>query len=81
MKLPRLKQRYHQVEAGEWQYPVAKGYRLACCDCGLVHILEFKPISKSRIKMRGWRDNRATAAMRAWDRKRKQEKSNVDASS
>lgn len=24
-----------------WQYPIMKGYKMACCDCGLVHNLEF----------------------------------------
>jgi len=63
-KKPRIKGRYKQVIAGQWEYPIARGYRMACCDCGLVHIMEFRPINKSRIKMRGWRDNRATAAIR-----------------
>ena len=25
-----------------WQYPQMKGYLMQCCDCGLVHEVEFK---------------------------------------
>ena len=28
----------------EWQYPIMKGYRMQCCDCGLIHKVEFKVI-------------------------------------
>ena len=30
-----------QVKDGEWIQPVAHGYRLQCCDCGLTHKLDF----------------------------------------
>lgn len=26
----------------EWQQPIMKGYRMECCDCGLVHEVEFR---------------------------------------
>ena len=26
----------------DWQYPTMTGYRMGCCDCGLVHDMEFK---------------------------------------
>ena len=26
----------------EWQQPIMKGYRMQCCDCGLVHEVEFE---------------------------------------
>jgi len=25
----------------EWDQPVMRGYRMCCCDCGLVHDMEF----------------------------------------
>lgn len=34
--------RYKQVKAGEWVQPVRRGYRMKCCDCGLVHVLNFR---------------------------------------
>jgi hypothetical protein len=47
-------------------------YKMACCDCSLVHIMRFE-IEKStgRLIIRAWRDNRATGQMR---RKRKKKK-------
>jgi len=54
---------YKSVEPGELIYPVMKGYRLACCDCGLVHKVDFG-VFKGKVLFRVWRDNRATAALR-----------------
>lgn len=34
--------RYPKPKAGELVIPDMKGYRLACCDCGLVHRLDFE---------------------------------------
>lgn len=55
--------RYQQVQAGEWVQPVRKGYRLRCCDCGLVHTLNFR-LFRRRIQFQAFRHNRATAAVR-----------------
>lgn len=55
-----------------WVTP-AKKYKLACCDCGLVHDMEFFVLlkggkrldrRKGQIKFRVRRNVRATAAMR-----------------
>lgn len=54
----------------DWAQPVIKGYRMSCCDCGLVHEMEFR-LWEDRIQFRAKRHNRATAAMRA-ARKRRQ---------
>lgn len=56
---------YDQPEAGEWVQPITEGYKLACCDCGLVHKLDFR-VHKRRIQFRAYRDNRATAMIRRW---------------
>lgn len=55
--------RYDEPEAGEWVQPIRRGYKLRCCDCGLVHRMDFR-ISRKRIQFRVFRDNRATAAIR-----------------
>lgn len=34
----------------EWQAPVMKGYLMKCCDCGLVHELEFKAFVETNQK-------------------------------
>jgi len=28
----------------DWQKPVMRGYRLGCCDCGLVHDFDFRVV-------------------------------------
>lgn len=30
----------------KWQYPIHRGYRMQCCDCGLVHVAEFDAVKK-----------------------------------
>lgn len=57
--------------------PVKRGYKLACCDCGLVHRIDFAHIPYGRgrkIVFRAFRDERATAAVRR--EKKKRESSN-----
>ena len=55
------------AEEGEWIQPVRRGYKLRCCDCGLVHKLDFRLVPTKAgtfIHFRAFRDNRATAACR-----------------
>ena len=54
--------------------PIKKGYKLMCCDCGLVHKIDFRHVIRingkfiaskgGKVQFRVWRDNRATAAAR-----------------
>ena len=37
----------------DWQAPVMKGYLMKCCDCGLVHELEFKTFVETNQKRDG----------------------------
>lgn len=37
----------------EWVYPTPKGYLMKCCDCGLVHEMEFKAFAEVCQKRRG----------------------------
>jgi hypothetical protein len=46
-----------------WIQPIRKGYRLGCCDCGLVHTMEFRIFSR-RIQFRVRRNNISTARLR-----------------
>lgn len=55
--------KYDKPEAGEWVQPIRKGYKMACCDCGLVHVLDFR-VHRGRVQFRVFRNNRATAAIR-----------------
>jgi len=62
------KRKYHIVEAGEWRAPRRRGYRSACCDCGLVHRMNFRlhrdKSGRRQIQVQAFRDNRATAGVR-----------------
>lgn len=45
-----------QVQANgwtDWQSPVMSGYRMGCCDCGLVHDMEFRVVRVTRTLMDG----------------------------
>lgn len=55
--------KYYEPKAGEWVQPVRSGYRMMCCDCGLVHQIDFR-VRKRRVQFRVFRNNRATAAAR-----------------
>lgn len=59
----------------DWVQPVVSGYRMSCCDCGLVHNMEFR-LHEGRIQFRASRHTRATAAMRTW-KKRKARQANA----
>lgn len=60
--------KYRKETAGpdgwsEWVHPL-KPYRMACCDCGLVHELEFRIDDKNQLNFRARRANRSTAQIR-----------------
>jgi hypothetical protein len=53
---------YPIIKSGQWVKTTAK-YRIACCDCGLVHELEFK-IEDGEILMCAHRNMKSTLALR-----------------
>ena len=57
--------KYDEPEAGEWVQPIRRGYKMCCCDCGLVHKMDFR-VKNRRVQFRVFRDNRATAAIRRY---------------
>ena len=56
--------RYDKPESGQWVQPVRRGYKLACCDCGLVHRVNRKQNSRGHTLVQMFRDERATSARR-----------------
>ena len=56
---------FERPEPGEWVQPIRDGYKMACCDCGLVHRMDFR-VRRGRVQFRAFRDNRSTAMMRRW---------------
>ena len=66
--------RYPQVYDNEWVTPKMQGYRMSCCDCGLVHELDFKVKRWGRgfkVVFRARRNARATAGIRRGGRHKK----------
>ena len=55
--------RYTQIKDGEWFAPTVSDWRMQCCDCGLVHRVNFR-IDDGRVLMQAFRDARKTAAVR-----------------
>lgn len=48
-----MKRKFKKIRAGRggwspWQQPVMKGYLMKCCDCGLVHEIDFRVIFRAR---------------------------------
>jgi hypothetical protein len=54
---------YEVAGYGEWTRPRMRNFREQCCDCGLIHRLDFRLVD-GRIEFRTRRDERATAAVR-----------------
>lgn len=49
---PRFKSK--TVVSGEWIQPIRRAYRMECCDCGLVHLIDFR-VRKGRAQLRAFR--------------------------
>jgi len=67
--MTKYKQHYANEDGwSDWIYPVHKGYKMGCCDCGLVHDVDFKVKSEEDgeiiIGFRIKRNVRASAATR-----------------
>jgi hypothetical protein len=61
--------RYRHGRSGEWVQPVRRNYGFACCDCGLVHTMNFRLVPNDhgpgkKIQFQAERDNRATGQIR-----------------
>lgn len=54
---------YQQLQDGEWVRPVKRGHVDQCCDCGLVHVIDYV-IENGVLYFRARRDPRLTAAAR-----------------
>lgn len=54
---------YKQVFDGNTITVIGRHHKIACCDCGLIHLLKFR-MKGSTITFKAFRDNRATAQRR-----------------
>lgn len=56
--------KYGQVIDGDWVEPTPqRGHRMKCCDCALVHDMDFR-VKDGKVQFRPKRNKRATAAAR-----------------
>ena len=55
---------YYHVVDGEWIGVPRRGYKEQCCDCGLIHRLNFRVTKKGQIEIQAFRDARATNGAR-----------------
>lgn len=52
--MPRLKRMIERDDGWcDWQFPIMRGYKMGCCDCGLVHDMEFDIYEIGRTKKDG----------------------------
>jgi len=67
-----LKAKYTQRFDGEdFDIPTKQIYRIACCDCGLVHDFVFVAGNVKKINVATERNKRATAQRRRYMRKQR----------
>lgn len=52
-----------------WVQPLMSGYKLCCCDCGLVHTMDFR-VEDGQVQYRISRNNRSTGQVRRQMKKR-----------
>lgn len=56
--------KYVTITDGEWVEPTPQtGHQMACCDCGLVHKIDFRVVD-GKVQFRPERLNRSTAQRR-----------------
>ncbi len=60
---------YDEAIEGEWWRPVMRGFRLGCCDCSLIHRVNFRK-RPSGIEMQMFRDEKETTAQRRLQKKK-----------
>lgn len=59
---------FKKEKAGRWIAPVPHAYKMACCDCGLVHSLWFRVVS-GEVQFKVYRDELLTR--RQWRKRKK----------
>ena len=52
-----MRPKYIQRFDGEWIRPTRKNYYIKCCECGLVHRMDFR-IKNGHIEFRAFRINK-----------------------
>ena len=57
--------KFKQITEGEWVWPKMRGYKMQCCDCGLIHFVDFvvidsdgEPVNNYKVILRAYRIER-----------------------
>lgn len=61
----RKRRSYYHVADGEWITVARRGYRDQCCDCGLIHDVDFRVNEHGQIQYRAKRNGKATGGARS----------------
>lgn len=58
--------RFAKPKGAEWVQPVKRGYLMACCDCGLVHRMNFRIVGTrvQKVQFQVFRAQAHTKALR-----------------
>lgn len=59
-----MSRKWRQPKAGEWVRPVPDGYLFRCCDCALVHSIDFRVVNGDDVEFRVYRAKRETKKAR-----------------
>lgn len=62
--MTKKKDKYHQVVEGEWMPTKRRGNFEQCCDCGLVHVVDYRINKHNQIEYRARRHGPATGGAR-----------------
>jgi hypothetical protein len=65
MTAPTQRRIYKPLADGTWLRPRLEDFRLACCDCGLVHSVNFRLTDDGAVELQMVRQKRATKGLRA----------------
>ena len=60
------KSEYYHVTDGEWIEVPMRNHRDQCCDCGLIHRMNFRINNRGRLEVQAFRDARATNGARRY---------------
>lgn len=64
-KRKRIQFNYPQIYEGEWYEPTPQmGFMERCCDCGLIHQIDYRVSDEGKVQFRAKTAKRETAAAR-----------------
>lgn len=65
MKAKRFRKEHEEKNGwSRWVQPISRGYLMSCCDCGLVHRMNFR-VYGGKVQFKAQRAPRYTARERA----------------